>query len=203
VTERSVAARTSTARPAVAGTASQAARRQRILDAALTLLDDRPYDQVQIRDVAEEAGVALGTLYRYFPSKEQLFAHALVEWSSRFDASRRGRGPAPVGDGDRLVAVLRRAVRAFERHPHFFRLIAVLEVIADPAVAEPFAEYSNGFRRELLAAMPSTDPSDAEVIATMTSAMIGSLLRAWSLGTVSMRSVYEQVDRSVRLLFEA
>ena len=51
-----------TTRPAVAGNASQAARRQRIVDAALELLQDRPYDQIQIRDVAERAGDALGTL---------------------------------------------------------------------------------------------------------------------------------------------
>ncbi|HOT79387.1 MAG TPA: TetR family transcriptional regulator [Microthrixaceae bacterium] len=189
-----------TTRPAVAGNASQAARRQRIVDAALELLQDRPYDQIQMRDVAEGAGVALGTLYRYFPSKEQLFAHVLVEWSRRFEPGRR-RGPAPETDADRLVAVLRAAARAFERHPNFFQLIALLEVISDPDVAEPFHEYSGAFSTALSDALHDVDPSDVVVISTMSSALIGTLLRSWWLGRISMRSVYDQLDRSVALMF--
>ena len=49
--------------------ASQAARRERILDAAMDLAADGGWDSVQMREVAERAEVALGTLYRYFPSK--------------------------------------------------------------------------------------------------------------------------------------
>lgn len=188
-------------RPAVAGNASQAARRQRIVDAALDLLQDRPYDQIQIRDVAEAAGVALGTLYRYFPSKEQLFAHVLVEWSRRFEPGRR-RGPAPESDADRLLAVLRQAARAFERHPNFFQLIGLLEVINDPDVAEPFHEYSDAFGIALAGALTEVDPDDVEVITTMSSALIGTLLRRWWLGRISMRTVYDQLERSVRLVFE-
>lgn len=187
-------------RPAVAGNPSQAARRRRIVDAALNLLQDRPFDQIQIREVAEEAGVALGTLYRYFPSKEQLFAHVLVEWSRRFEPGRP-RGPLPRTDADRLVSVLRRAARAFERQPHFFQLITVLEVVNDPDVAEPLLIYSDAFGVAVSGALIDVDPADVEVITTMCVALIGTLLRRWWLGRITMRTVYDQLDRSVRLLF--
>lgn len=57
--------------------AAQLARRERILDAAVELASEGGYDAVQMREVAERAEVALGTLYRYFPSKVHLLVSAL------------------------------------------------------------------------------------------------------------------------------
>jgi AcrR family transcriptional regulator len=57
--------------------ASQLARRERILDAAIELASDGGYDAVQMREVADRADVALGTLYRYFPSKDHLLVSAM------------------------------------------------------------------------------------------------------------------------------
>ena len=41
-----------------------------------------------MRDVAQEAGVALATVYRYFTSKEHLYAAALLEWADELPGSR-------------------------------------------------------------------------------------------------------------------
>src|SRR5712671_6902604 len=57
--------------------ASQLARRERILDAAMALAAEGGWDAVQMREVAERSDVALGTLYRYFPSKVHLLVAAL------------------------------------------------------------------------------------------------------------------------------
>src|SRR5580692_4889253 len=64
---------------AEAGSAAQRERRTRILDATLGLASQGGYDAVQMRAVAERADVALGTLYRYFPSKIHLLVCALTE----------------------------------------------------------------------------------------------------------------------------
>src|SRR5919108_352324 len=71
---------------------SQRARRDRIVVAATELLAEVGYEAVQMRDVAERADVALGTLYRYFSSKEHLYAAALVAWSSDYGQPRRVAG---------------------------------------------------------------------------------------------------------------
>ena len=42
-----------------------------------------------MRDVAREAGVALATVYRYFTSKEHLYAAALLDWASNFPRANR------------------------------------------------------------------------------------------------------------------
>ena len=69
---------TTVAEPDV-GSAAQRERRKRILDATLALASKGGYDAVQMRAVAERADVALGTLYRYFPSKIHLLVGALTE----------------------------------------------------------------------------------------------------------------------------
>ena len=52
---------------------AKAARREEILDAARRVFAARGFRGTTIADIAEEAGIALGTIYLYFPSKEAVF----------------------------------------------------------------------------------------------------------------------------------
>jgi AcrR family transcriptional regulator len=61
-------------------------RRQKILSAAAELFGANPYDSVQMRDVAARAEVGKPTLYRYFPSKEELFLEVFKSGLDRLDA---------------------------------------------------------------------------------------------------------------------
>lgn len=78
----------------------QAARRVRILRAASDLGTREGLASVQMHDVAKEAGVAIATLYRYFPSKPYLFL-AVLEWHiEQFLGDRdRDRDRDRNGDG--------------------------------------------------------------------------------------------------------
>jgi AcrR family transcriptional regulator len=98
-------------------TKSQAARRQRVVEAALELGAEGGYDAVQMRDVAARANVALGTIYRYFSSKDHLLAAALVEWARDLERRVAVRPPRGATTADRVVDVLRRATRAMENEP--------------------------------------------------------------------------------------
>ena len=60
-----------------------ARRRTRCSSAVMQLALERGIDKVQMKLVAEHSGVALGTTYRYFASKEHLLASALVDWHAR------------------------------------------------------------------------------------------------------------------------
>ena len=66
-------------------TERQRERRSRILDAAVTVSAAGGYDRVHMRDIADQAGVALGTVYHYFPSKVHLLVMALERELIRFD----------------------------------------------------------------------------------------------------------------------
>jgi len=104
-------ARISVQRAPAAPTAhSQVARRARILNSAAELGAIHGYDGVQMQEVARDAGVAVGTVYRYFPSKTQLFLAVMAE--EGFGGRTRtgdGDGEAPVSDiADLLVGWTRR-----------------------------------------------------------------------------------------------
>src|ERR1019366_186011 len=67
--------------------AKQAARRQRIVDAAMAMLEEREFERIQVKDIADGASVALGTVYHYFSSKEHLFGEVLVQWAGSLRTS--------------------------------------------------------------------------------------------------------------------
>jgi AcrR family transcriptional regulator len=109
------AAPTWAAVPAVTATASQQARRERMLTAALTLASRGGYDEVQMREVAEQAGVALGTLYRYFPSKVHLLASALARHLTGLRGTVLADADQPADPAMRVLAVMNRLVDELSR----------------------------------------------------------------------------------------
>lgn len=99
--------------PAAPVSERQMVRRERILDAAAELGSAADYDRVQMVDVAKSAGVAIGTLYRYFPSKTHLFAALFDAKIGRFlDTHWATGGPDPIAElGENLVALNRELLR--------------------------------------------------------------------------------------------
>jgi TetR/AcrR family transcriptional regulator, cholesterol catabolism regulator len=116
-------------------THSQAARRQRVLDAALRLGSTGGYDAVQMRDVATTADVALGTIYRYFSSKDHLLAEALTSWVSDLGRRVHARPPTEAKLADRVIDVLRRATHAMEADPQLSEAVITALASTDPHAA--------------------------------------------------------------------
>src|SRR3954454_18850043 len=154
----------------------QQERRERIVRAAITLLERGEYDAIQMRDVAQQAGVALATIYRYFTSKEHLYAAALVEWSAEFPthAGTRPRGETPE---ERLRALMRRAVRAFERYPQMMRAEITLETSHDPNAQALFEQFGSQNSGALLDALGGIEPPEAAAIVDVVNAVLATRLR--------------------------
>src|SRR3954462_11841843 len=94
--------------------ASQLARRERILEAAMELATEGGYDAVQMREVAERADVALGTLYRYFPSKVHLLVSAMGRtFQSLQESVHIDDGGTPE---ERVYRVIAAVTRYLARH---------------------------------------------------------------------------------------
>ncbi len=55
------------------------ARKDLILEAVLNLFEQKPFDEIGMRDIAAEAGVSAAAIYRYFPSQEELFMEAFLK----------------------------------------------------------------------------------------------------------------------------
>jgi len=182
--------------------AGQQERRDRIVHAAFALLERGEYDAIQMRDVAREAGVALATIYRYFTSKEHLYAAALVEWAA--DYPTRGRPAADrVSSEAQLRALMRRAVRAFEHYPQMMRVEIVLESSTDPNARALFDEFAGNNRRALMDALSSTDADTAAAIVETVNSVMVTRLRSWALGRGTIQDVDRSVQRTLDLIFTA
>ncbi len=181
--------------------AAQRARRDRIVGAAIALLDDAEYEAVQMRDVAKRGGVALGTLYRYFSSKEHLYAASLVAWSSEYGQPRRMAAFASMDDEDRLRALLRRTVRAFERSPQMFRVHMVVEQSTDPNAAALYHDFSAMNTAVLRTALRDLEPSTASAVINTVDGVLETWLRAWALGRCPIQEVNTVVQDAIGLIF--
>ena len=99
--------------------ADAARNRQRILDVATALIEERGIEHVSMADVAEAAQVGMGTLYRRFGDRAGL-AIALLDSHTRELQDAAIFGPPPLGPGapalDRLVAFGEAYLDLLDRH---------------------------------------------------------------------------------------
>lgn len=120
-------------------------RRRDLLDAALRLLERQPYETLTMSAVAAAAGVAKGTTYLYFPTREALFLALLAEhyaaWFDDLDACLKGDVPA-------VEAWVGWVVTELAARPMFLRLAALLHVVLEANV--PVAD-ALAFKRALAA----------------------------------------------------
>ncbi|MFC9090178.1 TetR family transcriptional regulator [Nocardiopsis dassonvillei] len=96
---------------------SQTQRRRRIVQTAAALAVRGGVEAMQMRSVAERAGVALGTLYRYFPSKMDLVVAVVTEELDLLEGGIVRRPPTADTPAERAVDVLLRATRGLMREP--------------------------------------------------------------------------------------
>jgi AcrR family transcriptional regulator len=114
-------------------TATTATTRERLLAAARELIEERGYGGASVVAIAERAGVASGTLYRHFSSKEELFVELFRavcdrEVEAMKDAAR-GRERSEV---ERVETVLETFARRALRRPRL--AWALLAEPVDPLV---------------------------------------------------------------------
>jgi TetR/AcrR family transcriptional regulator, cholesterol catabolism regulator len=180
---------------------AQRERRARIIGAAQQLMVAVDYDRIQVKDVADRAEVALGTLYRYFNSKDHLFACALVDWSESFGQHMAFSTTGPTVD--RVKAIFRLAARAFERQPRVYAVLMQVQNSTDRHADEVFATFArqqnDAFGRALETSRLS-ERKRQDVVAVM-GAVLDENLRSWQGGRQPIDGVYEAIERAAELIF--
>ena len=191
---------TAAAEPDV-GSAAQRERRKRILDATLALASKGGYEAVQMRAVAERADVALGTLYRYFPSKIHLLVGALTEEMDQIQ-DKLDRKPIP-GDtpAERMLFVLGRVTKNMQRDPMLTEAMTRAFMFADPSAAAEVNAVARLMERMLTKAMHEGEPSADDIaIARVIGDVWLSNLVAWVTRRASANDVSHQLELAARLL---
>lgn len=138
--------------PAVPSTASQRDRYDRILGVAARHGRRLGLEQVNMALIAEESGVAVGTLYRYFPTKHHLYAALLDKYA--------GSVAVPEPGADRVAAVttlMTGAIGALLRYP---RLARAMIVSANARQATSTEFVSADLYASILVAAGIDEPTD-------------------------------------------
>jgi AcrR family transcriptional regulator len=192
-------------------TQSQAARRDRIVAATVELAAEGGFDAVQMREVAARADVALGTLYRYFPSKEYLLLWVMqgqVDALAERLARRPPEGTDPVA---RVVEVLDRANRALQRQPDVTVAMIRALVSGGGDLAPVVSANREGMRRIISDALgappagpisgaPSSAGSDQDLAIDLLNDVWLAALVAWISGGLPAESVLIKLEAAARAL---
>lgn len=121
-------------------------RRQAIVDMAWQLFQERPYPEVNILDVAQGVGLAKGTVYLYFPTKEELFLAVQVQqfaaWFDDIDG-RLQNLPSECSSEEVALSITESLVT----RPSLTRLFAILHVTLEQNIGFDTAVQ---FKRMLL-----------------------------------------------------
>jgi AcrR family transcriptional regulator len=143
--------------PGRRGRPLDADRTPAILDAVLELLKDSGYDQLRVQDVAEHAGVGLGTIYRRWPNKQALVIEALQ--CGRFIDEKLVDTGDPAGD---LVATLLNLATSMAGQGDVIGFIASIRREPDIATAWRAIAVCNlrDRLRDLVVAARQCDPDD-------------------------------------------
>jgi len=181
-------------------TRAQQARRQRVIDAAVSLALDGGYEAVQMRDVAARADVAMGTVYRYFTSKDHLLAATLVHWVEQLD-SRLAQNPAQGGSpAERVIDALDRALRAMGRQPRLVGAVFTALASPDPAAIECQQQVSVLMEGIITRAIGEPQPSDISDRARILGHVWYSAQVGWVNGWSNMNRVHDELVVAIGLL---
>ena len=188
------------------GSAAQRDRRKRILDATYDLASSGGFDAVQMRAVAEQADVALGTLYRYFPSKIHLLVSALDRQFEEAATRLHERQIPGDSQADRVLYVLKRLTRGMQGDPKLTEALTRAFMFADSSVKDEIHTVGMSMTSIVTHAMHGQEADDAEVtdediaIARVLGDIWLSALVGWVTGRTTAAETAAHMETAVRLV---
>ena len=186
-------------------TAQGAAAKDRLYAIALRMIATRGYDATTLRDIAAEAGVSVGLLYRYFPNKRAVIVALYDELSADFV---RQAASMPAGKWrDRFTFALAMSLGALKPYRLPLRGLApVLVGDADDNVFAPRMAFSRArvqgvFERAVAGAADAPSPPLAAALGRLLYLMHLAVLLWWLLDkTTNQRATTALVGLAERLL---
>ncbi len=183
------------------------ARRDKILDVAVALAEEGGFENVRQRDVAARAGVALGTLYKSFRSKEDILSAALEREAEMLERRMESKPATGATSLDRLASFFAIITRGLCRKPKYARAVLRAMASGEPEVAGRVVSYQERITGLIIAAgrgvgrlsygdIKSSPPSEKEsMLAFSLQQFWFASLVGWSAGLIGVNEVIEQVHR--------
>ncbi len=133
-------------------------RARRIVESAVSLAEEGGFEAVRLRDVAAHAGVALGTLYRRFRSKEDLLIAALDLETQELERRLRERPPTGETELARTTAFFSMATRGLMRRPNLARAMVKALASGDRELAKKVASFHGRVEAMVVSALRGRTP---------------------------------------------
>ncbi|MDN5758533.1 MAG: TetR family transcriptional regulator [Tomitella sp.] len=176
---------------------------RRMLDTARALASENEFDKVQMHDVAKQAGIAIGTLYRYFPSKTHLFVGVMArEVEQLRERARDGRSVVPPEEAVAALSV--RALQALMRRPQLAAAMVYSLNTAHVDRVLDSARVDAAFNDAVWEAARIVEPTgDDERLVRLFIHQLFGVLQSCLNGHVSIATAEEDLAWSCRLLLHS
>lgn len=185
----------------------QEERTRRIVATAVELAEEGGFEAVRMRDVAAHAGVALGTFYKRFRSKEDLLVAALEleseQLGKRLSKKMNGEGTRQ----ERVLGFFDVATKGLTKKPNLAKAILRAVASGDPELSPRVAKFHNAMTRNITVALrgaPIDDDSEVSELEENVSFLLQQVwfasLVGWSSGLHSRKKVVEQMRIAADLL---
>ncbi len=188
-------------------------RSRRIVATAIDLAEKGGFEAVRLRDVAADAEVALGTLYRRFRSKEELLVAALEFEVENLEKRFSARPPTGTDEIERVMGFFDLVVRGLLRRQNLARALLKAVSSGDPELTQKMAAYHARIERMLVMALRDEVMLDAEGNLAVLASGSGegqtaetlnqvwyALLMGWAGGVHGQSSMLEKMRSSAELI---
>jgi AcrR family transcriptional regulator len=191
-----------TSAPTEPETSAQRARRARIIQATLALASRGGYEAVQMREVAERSEVALGTLYRYFPSKVHLLVSAMAHELERMRVRLQRKAIPGATRQERVSYVLERSTHSLQRDPNLTEALVRAMMAADATVAEEVTGVRNQMADLIIQAMREGEAAteEDEAYAGILQDVWFARQIAWLGGRVTSEEIWDDIEQAIALV---
>jgi AcrR family transcriptional regulator len=161
------------------------------------------YDAVQMRAVSQEADVALGTIYRYFSSKDQLLIAGLEQLAEDMADDLASRPPSGATAHERVSEVFRRCCSLLEEEPLMAHAVVTALSSSDASVAEE----SHGVQETLLSmiarALDGAPVDDIDGVVHVLGLTWFASMLAWVGGRAEVGAMARDMELASRLLLKS
>ena len=158
--------------------------RPEILKTAARLFAEKSYHEVLMDDVAAAVGVAKGTIYRFYPNKEELYAAICLGWMESLAEQLSAEAERPTLDvEERLERLVLRIAEHFMQHHDFFQVMLRGEGQACLVKNPKFPKRREAIREQLVKVIRQGQregrfrPGDSILLAELVLGMIRGILR--------------------------
>jgi AcrR family transcriptional regulator len=185
-------------------------RARRIVETAIELAEEGGFEAVRLRDVAAHAGVALGTLYRRFRSKEDLLVAALELETRALEERVRVRPPKGADAAERLAQFFVISTRGMLRRANLSRAMLKAAASGEPALAQKVGDFHSSVQRMVVGALRGVPVEPGDDSLSEREQLLGDVLQhiwfalmvGWAGGLHTQATIQEKMRASVELVLE-